>query len=196
MPKIVDHDARRQEIAAAMWKVLYRDGIAAVTVRSVAAEAGLSKATLGYYFSSQNDLLMFAMAESMAVSSERIRKMAVESGGLDPLTRALAEAVPTTPKRRQQSEIWLCVVSRAQESPQLRRHLAEVDGLLLDQVRECLQIMGSSKLLSKKRDIELEAQRLHALIDGLTLHTLTDSAALPGSTIRRILRLHLESLSS
>gem|GEM_PF-6875052 len=31
MPKIVDHDKRRAEIADAMWSLLYRDGISAIT---------------------------------------------------------------------------------------------------------------------------------------------------------------------
>ncbi|MDQ1250665.1 MAG: hypothetical protein QG597_5044, partial [Actinomycetota bacterium] len=50
MPKIVDHEARRREIVEAMWRIVQREGFAAVSVRSVAAEAGLSKASISHYF--------------------------------------------------------------------------------------------------------------------------------------------------
>ena len=41
MPKIVDHEARRAELAEAVWRLASRDGLEAVTLRGVAAEAGL-----------------------------------------------------------------------------------------------------------------------------------------------------------
>ena len=50
MPKIVDHDKRRQLIIDGMWKIVQRDGFDAVSVRSVAAEEGLSKSTIAHYF--------------------------------------------------------------------------------------------------------------------------------------------------
>ena len=43
MPKIVDHDARRSLIIYALWRVVARDGASAVSVRSVASEAGVSR---------------------------------------------------------------------------------------------------------------------------------------------------------
>ncbi len=54
MPKIVDHDARREEIAQALWRVVRRDGIRAASVRTVAAEAGWSAGAVRYYFPDQD----------------------------------------------------------------------------------------------------------------------------------------------
>ncbi len=61
MPKIVDHDARREEIAQALWRVVRRDGIRAASVRTIAAEAGWSAGAVRYYFPDQDGLLSFAM---------------------------------------------------------------------------------------------------------------------------------------
>jgi AcrR family transcriptional regulator len=47
MPKIVDWDARRDEILSATWRVIVRDGIAGATVRAIAREAGCSPGILG-----------------------------------------------------------------------------------------------------------------------------------------------------
>ena len=42
MPRVVDQEARRQLISDALLAVVRRDGVGAVSVRSVAKEAGLS----------------------------------------------------------------------------------------------------------------------------------------------------------
>ena len=39
MPRTIDHDARRAELAEAVWRVILHRGIGAVSVRTVAAEA-------------------------------------------------------------------------------------------------------------------------------------------------------------
>ena len=43
MPKIVDWDARRDEILSATWRVIARDGIAGATIRAIAREANCSR---------------------------------------------------------------------------------------------------------------------------------------------------------
>ena len=46
MPKVVDHAARREQLAAALWRVVVRDGVEAASLRRVAAEAGWSVGSL------------------------------------------------------------------------------------------------------------------------------------------------------
>ena len=60
MPKIVDHDARRAELAAAVWRLASREGIDAVTMRGVAAEAGWSTGAVAHYFADKEELVLFA----------------------------------------------------------------------------------------------------------------------------------------
>ena len=48
MPKIVDHETRREEIAEALWRVVRRDGVRAASVRTIAAEAGWSPGAVRY----------------------------------------------------------------------------------------------------------------------------------------------------
>jgi DNA-binding transcriptional regulator YbjK len=61
MPKLVDPDQRRSELAQAVWTVIRRDGLQRASVRNVAREAGLSMGSLRHYFASQSELLCFAM---------------------------------------------------------------------------------------------------------------------------------------
>ena len=50
MPRVVDHAVRRQELAEALWRVVRRDGVHEVSVRTVADEAGTSPGALRHYF--------------------------------------------------------------------------------------------------------------------------------------------------
>src|ERR687893_149557 len=56
MPKQVDHDARREELAAALWHVVTREGIEAASIRRVAAEANCSTGSLRHYYDAHASL--------------------------------------------------------------------------------------------------------------------------------------------
>ena len=64
MPKIVDWDARRDEILSATWRVIARDGIAKATIREIAREAGCSRGILAHYFDDKADILGSALVMS------------------------------------------------------------------------------------------------------------------------------------
>ena len=61
MPKIVDHELRRQELLAATWRVIARTGIVGVTTREIAREAGFSTGVLAHYFADKEDILAAAL---------------------------------------------------------------------------------------------------------------------------------------
>jgi AcrR family transcriptional regulator len=72
VPKLVDHEERRREIARAAWRVMTRDGMTAASVRTVAAEAGLSTGALRHYFADQAGLLLFAAEHTVERVGERM----------------------------------------------------------------------------------------------------------------------------
>lgn len=61
MPKQIDHEKRRKEIAEATWRVILERGMEGASARNIAKEAGLSLGALRHYFSTQDELLVFAM---------------------------------------------------------------------------------------------------------------------------------------
>ena len=50
MPKIVDHDLQKEKFADATRRLIARVGLEGITMRAVAAEAGLSYGSLFHYF--------------------------------------------------------------------------------------------------------------------------------------------------
>lgn len=61
MPKVVDHDERRRHIAAAVFRLVARQGLDGVGLREVAGEAGVSMGAVQHYFSSKDQMLLFAL---------------------------------------------------------------------------------------------------------------------------------------
>ncbi|MFE2166235.1 TetR/AcrR family transcriptional regulator [Streptomyces sp. NPDC059447] len=61
MPKRVDHEERRAQIAEALIRVAGRQGLHAVGMRDVAAEAGVSLRLVQYYFETKEKLLFYGL---------------------------------------------------------------------------------------------------------------------------------------
>lgn len=70
MPRIVDHDQRRREIAFGVLQVMAERGLAAVTLRSVAAAAGVSMGRIQHYFATKDDLLHHACRTVVDLAAE------------------------------------------------------------------------------------------------------------------------------
>ena len=60
MPKEVDHDARRRELADAASRVIARNGLSATTLAQVAEESGWSIGSIRYYFPNKDELIASA----------------------------------------------------------------------------------------------------------------------------------------
>ena len=195
MPKVVDHDVRRAELAEATRRVVLRDGIERATVRSVAAEAGWSPGSLRYYFPDQRELLAFAMEQVAHRVGERIA--ALEAGG-DPratVERLLEQVLPLDAERRMEMEVWLAFWARAQADAGLRAQREETQRALRLFVRGCLVVLAEAGLMGPELSLEVETSRLHALLDGLALHGVTSPQTTTPRRMRAALRAHLDALA-
>lgn len=85
MPKIVDHDAMREKVLARSSELFASKGFAAVTMRGIAREAGVSTGTLYHYFETKEQL--FARLVERAASQDIREALATLPADADPLAR-------------------------------------------------------------------------------------------------------------
>lgn len=71
MPKRVDYDERRRHIGDAVLRLIATRGVEAASVRTVAAEAGVSPGAVQHYFTTKAEMLGFALAHSHAQLVQR-----------------------------------------------------------------------------------------------------------------------------
>ncbi len=200
MPKIVDHDARREEIAEALWRVVRRDGIRAASVRSVAAEAGWSAGAVRYYFPDQGGLLAFALELVTRRVSERISRMQPSGSPMSWALRYLEQVMPLDDERLAEFEVWFAFLAQSRAETEaggvLRPLVEPVHTDLLGLCRSLLGALKDASALRPRLNLALEAERLHALVDGLSLHTATNAHLMPPARVRDILRRHLATLTA
>ena len=91
MPKIVDHDLQRVKFAEAAMSLIARDGLEGVTMRAVAAEAGLSYGSLFHYFSSKDELLMHVVQHTASLQTRRVNEFTSQYSGLKALEHLLCD---------------------------------------------------------------------------------------------------------
>jgi AcrR family transcriptional regulator len=197
MPKIVDHDARREEIAQALWRVVRRDGIRAASVRIVAAEAGWSAGAVRYYFPDQDGLLNFAMDLVSRRVQDRISAIEPAGSATEIALRYLEEVIPLDSDRQAEFDIWLSFVGQAQAESGaggLREHLGPIQEGLRGLCRSLLESLDKAGGLQPGLDLELETERLHAMVDGLSLHTSMQPSRTTPARVREILTDHLNTL--
>src|SRR6478735_8814638 len=119
MPKVIDLDQRQQDIAEAVWRVLLRDGITAVSVRDVAAEAGLSPGSLRHTFASKAELLAYSMKLVHRRAEERAYSHADVEDPRDRVIAIVSEILPLDETRRSELEVNLALIAEAPAHPEL-----------------------------------------------------------------------------
>lgn len=94
VPRVVDHDERRRQIAEALLAVAARDGHEAVSSRAVAKELGVATGSLWHYFDGFDDVIRAAAAEITRRTDERIRSVTAGLRGLTRLDALMREVLP------------------------------------------------------------------------------------------------------
>lgn len=178
-----------------MWRILLRDGIAAVTVRALAAESGWSVGAIRHYYQSQDDLILFATSEMLATITQRIQSLDLDHPDRDVLLQAIEEMLPLDRQRKAEAQVWFALLTRRVANPRVAAEANDIDLIVRDAVRMVLAKLEAAKLLSGRRDLEVEAVRLHALIDGLALHALSEPPLDSPAAIRGAISTHLRDLA-
>jgi AcrR family transcriptional regulator len=121
VPRIVDHDRRREEIARLAVRVIQRDGAESATVRGIASAGGFSIGVLSHYFRDKDELVGFAF-QWLAHQSFADLDAAVASAppGLARLRTALEFMVPAT-AAPSFIRVWLSLWGGAMRNPALAR---------------------------------------------------------------------------
>ncbi|AHH95791.1 TetR/AcrR family transcriptional regulator [Kutzneria viridogrisea] len=123
MPRRVDHEQRRQEIAAALWELTCAQGLEAVSLRQVAAQAGVSMRLVQYYFETKHGMLRYALQHLNKVINQRITER-IESSA-EPksprtiLRATLLELLPLDADRRTALLVHTAYFVRALADPEL-----------------------------------------------------------------------------
>lgn len=172
VPKQVDHHARRLVLLDALWRITRREGWDAISLRKLAAEAGVSMGMVQHYFTTKDEMLRFATEMMAEDTRRRIRERLAElTQPIRPRTlveTVLTEMIPDARRRDVEAEaagVWVRrFLLRPESRATLNQGLADVRALLTEQIT-----------LAGNADAERDADGLIALIDGLNYDIVAGS---------------------
>ncbi|GAB1645870.1 TetR/AcrR family transcriptional regulator [Krasilnikovia sp. MM14-A1259] len=151
MPKRVDHQARRTLIADALMRVAATSGLEAVSLRHVAAEAGVTSGMVQHYFATKDEMMGFAL-EVIKERNEARVTAAVEALA-QPLTpyalvrTILVELLPLDEQRRADGRVALAFLAyiavRPAAAARMRADTDQMVGFIAEQIRAA-QAAGDS----------------------------------------------------
>src|SRR2546429_3855105 len=102
MPKIVDHDQRRDEIALVACRVVAEHGFDQATIVRIAREAGYTTGMVAHYYDTKQEIVIAALRLILRRIEERLTRPTVQSD----LLAVLTEALPVDEQRYIECAFW------------------------------------------------------------------------------------------
>ena len=173
MPKEVDHDARRRELADAACAVIARTGLAGTTLAHVAEESGWSIGSIRHYFPTKDELVASALWRVGERVDDRITRGTAGGMTMDDLRLAAIELLPLDATRREEALVHLAFLAEAAVTPELADASEGAARRLQEPLAARFAYLVRSGDLPTRLDPEHEAARLRVLLDGLRLQLIT-----------------------
>lgn len=180
MPKQVDHDERRREIAGAVARLAGKRGLAAVTFREVAAEAGMSVALVQHYFRSKQNLLLQTvdivsgrMTERFAT---RMSALGPGAGAIDRMRAVGVSFLPTDEDSREMMVLYHSVGAVGLTDPEIRGAQAHHNhGALIGLLAALIDAGRAAGEIAEDVEGVAEARMFTAAVTGLSAAVLLDA---------------------
>jgi AcrR family transcriptional regulator len=185
------------DLTDAPMRVVAGHGLDAVSIRTVAREAGVSLGTVQYHFATKDDLLLAAYRRVIGQVAERAA--AIRAGGPSPgayIRAVLYELLPLDERRETELRVALAFTARSVHSPPLTDLYTEGYRALTDAIVHALELAVSAGDAAPGTDCRREAIRAVAVADGLAWHLLCAPSALAPDEARAALDEHLARLLS
>ena len=171
MPRIVNHDERRAELAEAVWALIRERGLAGVTLRHLSEKSGWSSGAIRHYLPNREAILNFAAGQVSERVERRLRALPLTADPRQNVLRLLRALLPLDEDSRRWTEVWLAFLGAAMTDPAL----AEAQGILYRDLNTVFkEVFGELKglgLLPQHTPAQA-ATAAQGLLDGLCLHVL------------------------
>lgn len=173
MPKVVDVEERRALIAEACWRTIVRRGLAGVTTRALATEAGIGPGLLFHYFQDKEDILNASFELLQDRFRARLRDgMERASDSVERLRAMAYTNLPLDEGQRLEFGVWLSFWAHSSSGEPLRRGQQELYQGWREVLAAAVRDAIDDGLVRRDVDAAVAGMQLAALTDGLVVQIM------------------------
>ncbi|MFD6400127.1 TetR/AcrR family transcriptional regulator [Nocardia sp. NPDC060249] len=184
MPKRVDPDVRREQVADAVIDEIAEHGLRAVTLARIAARTGLAIGSIRYYF---GDTVREVMRFTLGVLMQRAVGRAATMSD-DPITRiadVITFAAPTSEQERKENIAMVEYRVMARTDTELAADVAATSLAGAEVIRSLMRDALADRAIDEEA-LHREALLLFALVEGFSFSSALFSAPLRETDIRAV----------
>jgi TetR/AcrR family transcriptional regulator, transcriptional repressor of bet genes len=192
MPKIVDHDERRRDIALAACRAISKKGLEKVTLVDVAREEGFTTGMLAHYYQTKWEVVLAALRlmhlQLEARLEERLQRREMT------LIDLLQSALPLTASTRAEAAAWLSLWGLAVTQPELLKWPQDIHADWRELIRRCVITSIDDASHWPDRLLDDVVSSIICFMDGLTVKALTRPRFYTRAEQLRLLKMHVDAV--
>ena len=175
MPKVVDHQQMREQLAETVCWSISQNGLENTTMRELAKAAGCTTGLITHYFPNKNALLIAAI--KYAAGNQLARMEEVANNSPQDLVSIFSRNLPLLEGDRIAMNVWLALWNQSL----INTELAAVQrGIHREYLRLFQHVLTGAGAVSDNEIALAQAERLLAFINGISIQVLQDITHWPG----------------
>ncbi|QUX31444.1 TetR/AcrR family transcriptional regulator [Nocardiopsis akebiae] len=192
MPKRVDPDVRREEVADAVIEEIAAHGLRSVTLARIAARSGFAIGSIRHYF---GDALSEVMRFTLSVLIQRAQNRAPQLSS-DPAIRIvdlITFTAPTTEQELKENTALVEYRVLGRTDPEIGAEIAATSVAAGTAIRSILREVLADRAIDEEA-LQREASLLVTLVEGFSLSASLRSAPLQESDVRAVVTSTVQRL--
>jgi AcrR family transcriptional regulator len=162
-------EERKLEVVNAAWRVMVRDGLDALSLRSIAHEMGTTTGIVTHYFRDKADLLLVALEQVAERAAETYSNALKGPISIARLERYLFAAMPLEPVSQERIRVWHAFVGHAIGKPNLLEAQRQREEDWRQSIAAEITALQKLELIRTDLDPLEEAGNLITIVDGIGL---------------------------
>jgi AcrR family transcriptional regulator len=196
MPRQVDWDERRAELAEAVWRTIARRGLEGTSIRNIAEESSWTRGVLQLYFRNKDDLMLYAFELACDRALEVDRRAWHGATGLGILRCLLAAYLEPDDEQRRVALVLNAFITHAKRQPELAAALRRRYTEWMATAQELFRRLAAEGALRPGLVPERAAVEYFAFATGLAELDLIDDDLLRRESGRQVVDDYLRRIGS
>jgi len=191
VPKIVDHDQRREEIAHVACRVVATHGFEKATVARIARASGYTTGMVAHYYDSKQEIILAALRLILLRIEQRLTRRSTRDGDL---LQVLSEALAVDDQRFTECAFWMAFWGQVSANRRLKKLNTWVHHEYMRLFTRCFAAHWPEWLEWPRAVRDQVLRAVVTFINGLTASAVTSPADWPAAVQTEQLRLQLDLL--